>query len=210
MLALNSKQKGTIAMGRQAAYERVDVLDKASKVFLRNGFKHTTIKDITKATGLQPGSIYSAFENKNGLYTEVIDHFTKRQISILDDCVKQNGNSIQALRAFFKIASENITHQTPDAHCILIFGAFEIPRNEKKLRYYIKLKLKEIEARIDTLLVKAQENNEILDSEKPNELASFLMALLCGYRVMGRLQMSPEASDKFVERMFQVLESKGK
>ena len=195
-------------MGRQAAYEREDVLDKASKVFLCNGFQHTTIKDITKATGLQPGSIYSAFENKNGLYTEVIEHFTKRQISILDTCVKQHSNSLQALRAFFKIVSENITHQTPDAHCILIFGAFEIPKNEKKLRNYIKLKLKEIESHIDVLLVKAQENNEILDSEKPNELASFLMALLCGYRVMARLQMSPDACDNFIEKMFQVLESK--
>lgn len=195
-------------MGRQPAYERKDVLDKASEVFLLNGFQHTTIKDITKATGLQPGSIYSAFENKNGLYTEVIEHFTKRQISILDACVKQHGSSLQALRAFFKITSDNITNKTPDAHCILIFGAFEIPNNEKELRYYIQLKLKEIESRINVLLVKAQENNEILDSEKPNELASFLMTLLCGYRVLARLEISPDASDKFIKRVFQALEDK--
>ena len=58
-------------MGRLPAFEKDDVIDKASQVFLRNGFRRTTIKDITKATGLQPGSIYSAFENKSGLYTEV-------------------------------------------------------------------------------------------------------------------------------------------
>lgn len=41
-------------MGRLPAFERDDVIDKASQVFLRNGFRRTTIKDIAKATGLQP------------------------------------------------------------------------------------------------------------------------------------------------------------
>lgn len=83
-------------MGRQAAFERKDVLDKASQVFLRNGYQRTTIKDITKATGLQPGSIYSAFENKSDLYTEVIEHYTKRQINILDACAETNDTNLEA------------------------------------------------------------------------------------------------------------------
>ena len=89
-------------MGRQPAFERNDVLDKASQVFLRNGFKRTTIKDITKATGLQPGSIYSAFENKSGLYTEVIEHYTKGQVAYLDACDEQNDNGLDAIKAFFQ------------------------------------------------------------------------------------------------------------
>ena len=193
-------------MGRQPAFERNDVLDKASQVFLRNGFQRTTIKDITKATGLQPGSIYSAFANKSGLYTEVIEHYTKRQITILDACEKQNDTSLEALKSFFKTTSDSIANQTPDAHCLLVYGAFEIPESEKELRYYVQLKLQEIEARIYVLLVKAQENDEIVCDENPIELARFLMTLLFGHRVLAQLHASSDTIDNTIDRVFQFLE----
>ena len=195
-------------MGRQPAFERSDVLDKASLVFLRNGFQRTTIKDITKATGLQPGSIYSAFSNKTGLYTEVIEHYTKRQINVLDNCVKQNETSLDALKDFFKLAGNAIINRTPDAHCLLVYGAFEIPAEEKELRYYIQLKLQEIESRMYMLLVKAQENNEIVCSEDPVQLARFLMTLLFGHRVLAQLQASENTINASIDRVFQVLENK--
>jgi len=197
-------------MGRQPAFERNDVLDKASQVFLRNGFQRTTIKDITKATGLQPGSIYSAFENKSGLYTEVIEHYTKRQLAILDACDEQQSTSLDALKTFFKTTSESMAHRTPDAHCLLVYGAFEIPDNEKELRYYVQLKLQEIESRIYVLLVKAQENDEIICDENPIELARFMMTLLFGHRVLAKLHASPETIDNTIDRVFQYLEFSGK
>ena len=196
-------------MGRQPAFKRNDVLDKASQVFLQNGFQRTTIKDITKATGLQPGSIYSAFESKSGLYTEVIEYYTKQQINALNACAENNDSSLAALKSFFKMASDSIAKQTPDAHCLLVYGAFEIPKKEKELRYYVQLKLQEIESRIYVLLVKAQENDEIVCSEDPIQLARFLMTLMFGHRVLAQLHASPDTIDNTIERVFQVLEFKG-
>ncbi len=197
-------------MGRQPAFERDDVIDKASQVFLRNGFRRTTIKDITKATGLQPGSIYSAFENKSGLYTEVIEHYAKRQIAFLDACEEQHDTSLDALKTFFKMTSESVAHRTPDAHCLLVYGAFEIPDNEKDLRYYVQLKLQEIESRIYVLLVKAQENDEIIRNENPIELARFLMTLLFGHRVLAQLHASQETIDNTIDRVFKYFELSNK
>ena len=195
-------------MGRQPAFERKDVLDKASQVFLRNGFQRTTIKDITKATGLQPGSIYSAFENKSGLYTEVIEHYTKRQIALLDACANQNERSLDALKSFFKMTGDNVVNKTPDAHSLLVFGAFEIPEDEKELRYYVQLKLQEVESRIYVLLIKAQENNEIVYDEDLIQLARFLMTLLFGHRVLAQLHASSKTINNTIDRVFQVLEYK--
>ena len=71
-------------MGRKPAFDRQDVLAKATQVFLTSGYQGTTVKDITNATGLQPGSIYSAFVNKEGLYTEVVEYYTSMQLKIID------------------------------------------------------------------------------------------------------------------------------
>lgn len=193
-------------MGRQPTFEWDDVLNKTAQVFVRSGFQRTTIKDITEATGLQPGSIYSAFGNKTNLYTEVIDYYTKRQISFLNACEEQNSTILEALKAFFKLTGDNITSQTPDAHCLLVCGAYEIPENEKELRYYIQLRLQEVESRIHAMLVKAQKNNEIIHEEDPIELSQFLMTMLFGHRVLTKLQTNPDTINCTIDRVFRALE----
>ena len=92
--------------------------------------------------------------------------------------------------------------------CLLVYGAFEIPDDENELRYYVQLKLQEIESRIYLLLTKAQENNEIECEENPIELVQFLMTLLLGHRVLAKLHANPADINNTVDRVFQSLELK--
>lgn len=57
------------------------------------------------------------------------------------------------------------------------------------------------------LLVKAQENDEIVCDEEPIELARFLMTLLFGHGVLAQLQPSSATVNNTIERVFKVLES---
>ncbi len=193
-------------MGRLPTFKKDDVLAKATQVFLKNGFQRTTIKDITKATGLQPGSIYSAFENKNGLYTEVLEHYTKQQIRLLEACMAEKSTHLGALKAFFMLACDHIANRTPNANCLLVYSTFEIPHSKKELRYYVQLKIQEIESRIYILLVKAQENKELAHNENPVELARFMMTLLFGHRVLAQLQPDTETVENTIDRIFKVIE----
>ena len=53
-------------MPRPAEYVRSEVLHQAMETFWRKGYAATSMKDLTRATGLQPGSLYGAFESKRG------------------------------------------------------------------------------------------------------------------------------------------------
>ena len=194
-------------MGRQPSFNRERVLNKATDVFLKRGFQGTTIKDITQATGLQPGSIYSAFENKTGLYTEVIQHYTDKQVSILENVCEKTDTHIGAIRAFFDSMGKSISSNSGDGHCLLVRGLFEVPESQKELRYYVQLKIHEIESRIYALLVKAKENNEIVPEENPIELARFLMTLLFGHRVLAQLKPSESTVNNTIERVFKIIEA---
>ena len=196
-------------MGRQAAFDGNEVLEKATQVFLRNGFRYTTIKDITEATGLQSGSIYSAFENKTGFYTEVIQYYTQKQIEILEACSKNSDTHLDAIKSFLITTSKNISDRTPYAHSLLVHGVFELSKSEKELRYYLQLKIHEIESRFYVLLVKAQGNNELTCNEDPIELARFLMTLYFGNCVLVQLNSSSKTVSDMIERLFKVLEFNG-
>ncbi|MBT8113009.1 MAG: hypothetical protein KJO81_13195 [Gammaproteobacteria bacterium] len=70
----------------------------------------------------------------------------------------------------------------------------------------MQLKQQEIESQIYVLLVKAQENDEIIRNENPIELARFLITLLFSRRVLAQLHASPETIDNTIDRVFKYLE----
>ena len=60
---------------RQAEFDREQVLRSALKAFLNKGYGKTSMQDLTKATGLHPGSIYCAFGNKRGLLVAAVEQY---------------------------------------------------------------------------------------------------------------------------------------
>ena len=66
---------------RNAEFDREYVLSSAMNEFIAKGYNKTSMQDLKRATGLHPGSIYCAFENKRGLLLAALDHYatTKSQ-----------------------------------------------------------------------------------------------------------------------------------
>ncbi len=54
------------------------VLDAAAALFVKNGFNGTSTRDIAKATGMLPGSLYYHFTSKEDLLVAVFEEGVKR------------------------------------------------------------------------------------------------------------------------------------
>lgn len=55
-------------MGRKRTFNQSDVIRKAAECFRQYGYEGTSIDDLVRATGLQRGSLYQAFESKRGIF----------------------------------------------------------------------------------------------------------------------------------------------
>lgn len=55
-------------MGRPREFDYEHVVSKVTEVFWAKGFQGTSLDDITSVTGLNKGSIYSSFGNKEALF----------------------------------------------------------------------------------------------------------------------------------------------
>jgi len=53
---------------REKELRRVDIINSARQVFLENGYKDTTINQISRQAELSPGTIYLYFKDKNELF----------------------------------------------------------------------------------------------------------------------------------------------
>jgi AcrR family transcriptional regulator len=60
-------------IGRPPSFDRAVALEQAMLLFWRHGYEATSLSDLTRALGVTPPSIYSAFGNKKGLFLEAVN-----------------------------------------------------------------------------------------------------------------------------------------
>ncbi len=64
-------------MGRPKNFSREEVLEKAMPLFWKRGYADTGLQDLEKATGVNKSGLYSEFKNKEDLFLEALEHYTK-------------------------------------------------------------------------------------------------------------------------------------
>jgi TetR/AcrR family transcriptional repressor of nem operon len=113
-------------MGRTRTWERDEVLAAASTVFHRKGFEATSLRDLEEATGLHAGSLYAAFDSKDGLFTAVLDHYGREVVAArLERFVSSASDEREGIRSLFHSTFED--RPAPDPGCLVTNSAVESP-----------------------------------------------------------------------------------
>ena len=68
-------------MARPREFDSDKVSDALRDVFWERGYEGTSYSNIMAATGLQKGSLYSAFGDKRSLYLEALSRYDKQNVS---------------------------------------------------------------------------------------------------------------------------------
>lgn len=173
-------------MGRNAEFQRDKVIGAATEVFWEHGFHASTMSELKHAMGLNPGSIYSTFGSKEGLFSACLERYSLAARAKFE---KIENSSATARDAFLKIF-DSIIDQVESGEisrgCFLINTLLETSSKEdsgaQAAQAYLE-RNKEIFVRI---LEKAKTNRE-LDSGRPvDDLAAFLFGTIFSLRVMGK------------------------
>ena len=73
--------------GPRSANRRRDLLDAAARLFARQGFHAASMRDIARAVGMLPGSLYYHFASKDELLLAVYAEGVRRIAERVDDAV---------------------------------------------------------------------------------------------------------------------------
>src|SRR5579872_5138058 len=61
--------------GRPREFDREVALDTAMRLFWERGYEATSISDLTRAMGITPPALYSAFGDKKRLFLESVERY---------------------------------------------------------------------------------------------------------------------------------------
>jgi len=171
-------------MARPTKFDRETVLNAAIETFRDAGFCATRMPDLVQSTKLQPGSLYAAFDSKQGLLEASLAHYAEHGLAKIKTSIAQASSPLTGVKAVLQgVVEESIQDKKG---CLLVNTLLELSQADESLRAQIVNYLAAIEQQLFQALIAAQQNGEIGVEQNPQALSKFLMLNLWGFKVMAK------------------------
>ena len=173
-------------MGRARTFDDQDILERATRLFWRNGYNGTSMRQLVDITGLAKASLYNAFGNKQDIFHSVLKYYidTKQTQSLA--LLAQGRTGRQALEAYFANIVRVTAQNSPTPGCLLVNTAAEQGPHQASMRDIVDRGIKRTERHLANTVQRGIEDGSINPGADP-ELAGFcLTTMLLGIRVLAR------------------------
>jgi AcrR family transcriptional regulator len=186
-------------MGRQKTYDRDTVLEKAMKLFWKQGYEGTSLDEIVKTTGLNRFSLYKEFGGKMGLFREALRRYLT-DFQEVSGILEEEPLGLANIRAYLKrLAQARFLHG-----CFMLNTMTEKHHVSRSTFGEIRRFLEGAEQAFLANLEAARERGEVSKETDIEGLAKSLMAIDMGMVMMNILNITDQDKMQIVgaaERM---------
>jgi len=172
-------------MARPREFDEATVLEAAMNCFWAQGFEQTSVRDLAEQMGITGASLYNAFGDKRSLYRQAFVHYlaqtVRDRVARLDKLLPA-----QAIRSFFDEIIERSVDDEQRRGCMLINAALELAPYDPEFQKRVAEEMVFIESFFRRCIEAGQTDGSIADSRPAKELATSLLSVLIGIRVLAR------------------------
>ena len=192
-------------MARPVRYDREEILDKAMQTFWEQGYCATSMAKLVETTDLKPGSLYAAFESKQGLFLATLDHYGALSAEKLRAHLGEAESPLEAIESYFDRLADDIDKRRGQTSCFLVNTVLELSQRDAQIRKRINRHFARIETAFVDALTNACENGELDSDTDCTALAAFLMNNIWGLRVLAGTKPAPGRARQVVRLVKQAL-----
>jgi len=174
-------------------------LDRAMKLFWRQGYEATSMQDLVAELGLSRSSLYATFGDKQALFQAALEHYRRVEAGPRHELLAGDGPVLEAVRTLLEgIAAAPSVH--PDRRgCLIVNAAMErVPADPATARA-VAAQLRRFEEALARALRRGQERGELDRDQDATALARFLVTVVQGMRVVGKAGADPTVLDDVVD-----------
>jgi len=162
-------------------FNEEEILSIVINVFRDKGYTATTMLDLAKETGVQRGSLYNAYKNKNTLFLKAFDYYTQQFLEIIERDLAHPDAKI----AFTQLLAHSVNRLMADEQKRGYFSTrtiMEAIRQCPDIQQCLSVFLDGLQEKIHERLIKAHDDGEFLG--EPLRYARYLVALTRGVAVI--------------------------
>ncbi|MBH0047530.1 TetR/AcrR family transcriptional regulator [Pseudoalteromonas sp. NZS11_1] len=192
-------------MANKVKFERENVVRVASQLFWQKGFHATSTRDLQEAVNMRPGSIYSAFGSKEGLYCESLKDYTVQMKTQIEGFLSSADTVLGGLRAFVENVVIKTKDCSPSAICMLVKANSEFAEKDSNL-YELSLDLTaQFEAYLTQLFTQAINKDELSNTLTAVEYARFFQVQFTGLRGYFNRPNVDQFAEPMINQMFMLI-----
>ena len=171
----------------KAQFDREKVLDKAIGLFWQHGFSASSMQQVVRATGLNPGSIYLAFGNKEGLFRAALERYAEKALTAIRHSLESAPSVGEGICRHFEDVIEQAARRKYKS-CFLVKTLLELAAQGSELHQLASAKLDEVEALFRSYL--EREYGKQLSQRRAASIMLHIFGLrVYGYRKDGAARM---------------------
>jgi TetR/AcrR family transcriptional repressor of nem operon len=191
-------------MVRPRQFDTQTATDQAMHVFRKQGYKGSSLLDLTAAMGISKSSFYETFGSKHALFLTTLNRFhqTKAIYQIID---QQSGISAKTMITnIFKQLIDNVSAGT--GGCMFGDCAIEFSNTDQAVTNQISDGIKQLEHMFYQILMREQEQGRVSKNFKPRTMARQLTATFYGLQVMANANLDRETLNDITSSAVAILD----
>ncbi|MFQ3455040.1 TetR/AcrR family transcriptional regulator [Bradyrhizobium sp. UFLA01-814] len=163
-------------------FDEDEMIATALDVFWRKGLHDATMQDLAAATGVQRGSLYNAYGDKEAIFLRAFDQYAAQFLDGAGSALAQ-GDTSARLRSFFDMIIVNMTDGTPQRGCLTTRTALDASISSADVRQRVLDVLTRLEQLVGKAISAAPNRRSPADA---NRLARVIVTFTRGLAVMER------------------------
>jgi len=170
---------------RTKEFEPDEIADAAMRVFWQRGYAATSIQDLVEGTGLSRSSLYSTFENKQGLYQQALRRYeavTTANVELLSG----SGSPRELVRQFLMGVAEDELGDPQKRGCLVANATLELAGHDEAVAELVAHNFQRLQKALEKLIQRGQQSGDVSTARSSRALACFFVNTAQGMRVLGK------------------------
>jgi AcrR family transcriptional regulator len=181
-------------------FDEQEVIAIALDVFWRKGLHDATMQDLAAATGVQRGSLYNAYGDKEAIFLRAFDRYAEQFLDMTARALAE-GDAAARLRNFLDVVIVNMTSGSPPRGCLTTRTALDAAISSADVRQRVQ----DVLSRLEQIIAKAISSASKRPATDANRLARVIVTFTRGLAVMERAGYSRkqlrESATTFVDAL---------
>ena len=197
--------------GRPREFDMGYALDAMLNVFWDKGYEGTSLTDILDATGLQKGSLYKAFQNKQEMFQRALEHYVAQTHADKKAVIESAVSPLAGIEAMLKkVVADSCTKGNDHRGCLAVRSMMDRTSHDEGVVAILKGSVGAAELGLERLVTAGQVNGEIRDDLSAKMLAEALYCLMAGMLATSRITTSRARTNRLVAFGIEMLKAHGR
>lgn len=181
------------AAGRPLEFDPDIALARATQVFWRQGYEHTSLEDLLTATGLSKSSLYRSFGGKQALFERCMVRYGETVEAGLRAALAVAPSGRDFVEGFLRSALDDARSPEHARGCLVLNTANEFAQREPRIAGCVARELARVQGVLEEAVKRGQSEGGFPPRLEPAAAARYLTSAMSGLKTMAKAGLDAAA-----------------